>query len=168
MTGLRFEQRDTDYSDSNGVGFDPDRDLWGGKLALEYSLSEATLSYASVSRGYRANGVNGGILASISATDDPDIIASLNRVRDFDEETLVNYELGLKSALLDNTLLARAAVFYMEREDQQVRGSFLIPQPGGATTFVDYTDNAADGENYGAELELNWLASERLRLWYNL
>ena len=137
VTGLRFETRDTDYSDSNGVAFDPDKDLWGAKVALEYRWSDETLGYASLSRGYRANGINGGILASIDATDDPEVIAALNRVRDFDEETLVNYELGLKSALANNTLQARLALFYMDRDDQQVRGSFLIPQPGGATTFID-------------------------------
>jgi outer membrane receptor protein involved in Fe transport len=70
--------------------------------------------------------------------------------------------------MLDNTLRTRVAVFYMDREDQQVRGSFLIPQEGGATTFVDYTSNAAEGENYGAEIELDWLPTDRLQLWANL
>ncbi len=168
VTGLRFENRDTDYSDSNAVAFNPDENLWGGKLALEYDWSEGVLLYGSVSRGYRANGVNGGILASIDATDDPDIIAGLNSVREFDEETLINYEVGMKASVLQNTLQARVALFFMDREDQQVRGSFLIPQEGGATTFIDYTSNAADGENYGAEVELNWLASDRLQLWANL
>ncbi len=168
VTGLRMENRDTDYSDSNAVAFNPDKNLWGGKLALEYDWSDNTLAYASISRGYRANGVNGGILASIDVTDDPDIIAGLNSVRAFNEETLINYELGFKSRLKDNSLRARVALFYMDREDQQVRGSFLIPQESGATTFVDYTSNAAEGENYGAEVELDWLASDRLQLWANL
>ena len=168
VTGLRLENRSTEYSDSNEVAFDPDRDLWGGKLALEYDWSEATMAYASVSRGYRANGINPGILASLDATDDPDIIAGLKSVREFDEETLLNYEIGLKSNLLDNTLQARLALFYMDREDQQVRGSFLIPQDSGATTFISYTSNAAEGTNYGAEIELNWLATEHFQLWANL
>jgi outer membrane receptor protein involved in Fe transport len=168
VTGLRLENRDTDYSDSNNVSFNPDKDLWGGKLALEYGWSERTLVYTGISRGYRANGVNGAILASINATDDPDIIGALQRVRDFDEETLVNYEVGIKSSLLDNRVRARLALFYMDRDDQQVRGSFLVPQPGGATSFVDYTANAAEGENYGAEIELDWLATDQLQLWASL
>ncbi len=168
VTGLRYERRNTDYQDSNNVSFDPDNDLWGGKLALEYDWSTDVLLYASLSRGYRANGVNGGILASINASDDPDIVASLKQVSEFDEETLLNYELGWKASLLSNTLNARLALFYMDREDQQVRGSFLIPQANGATTFLDFTSNAAQGENYGAELELDWLVSDRLRLWLNL
>jgi iron complex outermembrane receptor protein len=168
VTGLRWEDRSIDYSDNNGVKFDPNDDLWGGKLALEYDWNENTMLYSSVSRGYRGNGINASILASIEATDDPDISASLNRVRTFDEETLINYELGLKASLLANTLQTRLALFYMDRDDQQVRGSLLIPQADGATSFVDYTSNAAEGENYGAEIEIDWLASDALQLWANL
>jgi iron complex outermembrane receptor protein len=168
VSGARWENRSIDYSDNNGVSFDPDDDLWGGKLALEYDWNENTMLYSSVSRGYRGNGINASILASIEATDEPAIIAGLNRVRTFDEETLINYELGLKTSLLANSLQTRLALFYMDRDDQQVRGSFLIPQAGGATSFVDYTSNAAEGENYGAEIEIDWLASDALQLWANL
>jgi len=168
ITGLRLENRKIDYSDNNGVRFDPDENLWGGKLALEYNWSENTMSYASVSRGYRGNGINASILSSIGATEDPAIIDTLNKVRTFDGETLINYELGVKSSLLANTLQVRLAVFYMDRDDQQVNGSFLIPQDDGGTSFIDYTSNAAEGENYGAELEIDWLATDALRLWANL
>jgi iron complex outermembrane receptor protein len=168
VTGLRWENREIDYHDINRVSFDPDKDLWGGKLALEYAWNDSTMTYASLSRGYRANGVNASILASINATDDPDVIAQLSQVQDFDEETLLNYELGLKSSLLNNKLQARVALFYMDRDDQQVKGSFLISQEDGGTTFVDYTSNAAEGDNYGAEIELDWLATEALQLWANL
>ncbi|MEP5763224.1 MAG: TonB-dependent receptor [Halieaceae bacterium] len=168
ISGLRFENRETDYGDNNDVNIDPDKNLWGGKLALEYQPGDSSLLYASLSRGYRANGINAAILANIDATDDPDIIAGLDSVREFDEETLLNYEIGLKRKLLDDSMQARLALFYMDRDDQQVRGSFLIPQPGGATSFVDYTSNAASGENYGAELEVDWLAAQGLRLWMNL
>ncbi|MFB3076431.1 MAG: TonB-dependent receptor, partial [Lysobacterales bacterium] len=166
--GLRWESRETDYSDNNGVELAPDKDLWGGKLALEYAAGSDTMLYASVSRGYRANGVNAEILASIKASDDPDSIEQLQSVREYDEETLLNYELGLKTRLLDNRLHARLALFYMDREDQQVKGAFLIDQDDGGTTFIDYTDNAAQGNNYGLELETDWLATAALRFWANL
>jgi iron complex outermembrane receptor protein len=168
VAGLRWEDRTTDYSDNNDVEFSPDKDLWGGRLALEYEASLDTMVYASVSRGYRANGVNAEILASIRASDDPDEIAQLELVREYDEESLLNYELGLKSRLLDNTLQARLALFYMDRSDQQVKGAFLIEQADGGTTFIDYTENAAAGNNYGLELELDWLATDALRFWASL
>jgi outer membrane receptor protein involved in Fe transport len=70
--------------------------------------------------------------------------------------------------MLDNRLRTRLAVFYMDRSDQQVKGSLVIPRSDGSTAFIDYTSNAAEGNNYGLELELDWQASERLSLYANL
>ena len=165
VTGLRLEQRDTDYSDNNGVADDPGRTLWGAKLALEYRPDSSSLWYASLSRGYRANGVNAGILASENAVTDPDAIALLRGLRDFDEESLLNYEIGFKAELPAQLLSTRIALFYMDREDQQVKGSLVLPRPDGSTAFIDYTSNAADGNNYGLELELNWQPTERLKVY---
>ena len=168
ISGLRIERRYTDYDDNNGVDSSPDKDLWGGRLALQYTLDNNRMAYAEISRGYRANGVNATILASIETSDDPDTIGDLRALQYFDEESLINYELGFKASLLDNTLETRLALFYMDRDDQQVKGSLIIPRPDGSTAFVDYTSNAARGNNYGMELELNWLATGKLMLFANL
>lgn len=168
VTGLRVERRYTDYSDNNDVQSDPDKDLWGGRVALEYHLADTGMVYASASRGYRANGINAGILASMETIDDPDIIADLESLQQFEEEYLVNYETGFKGNLLAGRLQTRLALFYMDRKDQQVKGSLVIPRPDGSTAFLDYTSNAAQGNNYGSELELNWLATGQLMLFANL
>lgn len=168
VNGLRLERRLTDYQDNNGVDSDPAKTLWGGRAALEYQASPEHMVYGAVSRGYRANGVNAAILASLETSDDPDISSQLQELRQFDEEYLVNYELGFKGSLLAERLQARLAIFYMDRKDQQVRGSLVIPRPDGSTAFIDYTSNAAQGNNYGTELELNWLASENLALFAHL
>ena len=168
ITGLRVERRLTDYRDNNGVDSDPDKDLWGGRIALEYQFDDNRMGYGEVSRGYRANGVNAAILASMDTSDDPDVADQLRALQQFDEEYLVNYELGLKGKALADTLQARLALFYMDRDDQQVKGSLVIPRPDGSTAFIDYTSNAAQGNNYGMELELNWLASDKLELFANI
>ncbi|MBE9539931.1 MAG: TonB-dependent receptor [Proteobacteria bacterium] len=167
-SGLRVEQRRTDYRDSNGVDSDPENNLWGGKLVFEYSPSDDTMMYAGVSRGYRANGVNANILASMDSTDDPGILEQLHAVQEFDEEFLINYEAGIKSSFAANTVRTRLAFFYMDRKDQQVRGSLVVAREDGSTAFIDYTNNAARGNNYGAELELDWLVSERLNVYANI
>lgn len=168
ITGLRIERRYTYYSDNNDVQSDPDKDLWGGRIALQYHLADSGMVYALASRGYRANGINAGILASMETIDDPDIIADLESLQEFDEEYLINYETGFKGNLLAGLLQARLALFYMDRRDQQVRGSLVIPRPDGSTAFLDFTSNAAEGNNYGAELELNWMATGQLMLFANL
>ena len=164
ITGLRYEHRRTRYDDNNGVDSSPSKGLWGGRLVVEYSPSGQHMLYGGVSRGYRANGVNATILASTDASMAPDIAAQLQRLQEFDEEYLYNYEAGYKGALLNGAMQARVAVFYMDRKDQQVKSSLIIPRSDGSTAFIDHTVNAASGNNYGTELEIEWLATTQLRL----
>ncbi|NQY03101.1 MAG: TonB-dependent receptor [Halieaceae bacterium] len=168
VSGLRVERRNTDYSDSNDVSSDPSKTLWGGKLALEYYTDEGGLWYGSISRGYRANGVNAGILATEEAVEDPDQKEQLRALREFDDESLINYEIGFKRQFSDLNLGTRIALFYMDRSDQQVSSSLVLPRPDGSTNFIDYTSNAAEGSNYGLELELTWQPTANLDVYASL
>ena len=168
VTGLRLERRETDYSDNNAVSDDPGETLWGGRLSLEFALSDDQLLYGGVSRGYRANGVNAGILASLGIIEDPELPARLSSLSTYDEESLLNYEMGFKASFLDRSLRTRLALFYMDRDDQQVKGSLVIPRDDGSTAFIDYTSNAAEGNNYGLEVEVDWQPTERLSLYANI
>ncbi|MEM9396294.1 MAG: TonB-dependent receptor [Pseudomonadota bacterium] len=164
--GLRLAQRDMDYEDSQEVMAKPSNDLWGGKVALQYFSERLGMFYASVSRGYRAGGVNAQILAFPPDSNPTGV--PLSRLRFFDDETLINYELGHKAQFLNDRLQSSLALFYMDRNDQQVRGSIVIPRGDGSTAFVDFTDNAASGSNLGLEWELRAAATERLQLYFNL
>jgi outer membrane receptor protein involved in Fe transport len=162
--GGRWERFEADYSDSRAVQAAPDEDQWGGQISLEYSLDHNTLVYGLVSRGYKAGGVNGeavGRAASNGFT--PSVIAFLNQRLEFDTETLINYEMGLKGSYLDDSLQLRVAAFFMDRDDMQLKGWY-----NEGPTFVDYIDNAASGENIGLEFEGLWQLSSRLELFLNL
>lgn len=150
-TGLRFERRDTRYRDSELLSFDPEESFWGGRIALKYLVNEKTMAYASVARGYKAGGFN------TDGTLDADL-------REFDEEFLIEYELGLKSNLLDDRLHLKAAVFHDDRKDQQVKSSTGRIRANGSTEFIDYFGNAAEGTNNGVELEARWSPTQRLGL----
>lgn len=148
-TGFRLEKRDTDYDDSDAIGFSPTDSLWGGKIALEYFWDDHTLGYVSVARGYKAGGFN----------TDGNLDVDL---REFDEEYLVEYELGLKTALIDNQLHLRGALFHDSRRDQQVKSSVVRVRANGSTEFIDFLGNAAEGTNEGLELVVDWQATEQL------
>ncbi len=150
-TGVRFERRDTIYRDSDLLGFDPEESFWGGRVAVKYQLSEAAMAYASVARGYKAGGFN------TDGTLDADL-------REFDAEFLIEYELGLKSNLLDDRLQLKAAVFHDDRRDQQVKSSTGRIRANGSTEFIDYIGNAAEGTNNGVELEARWYPLQQLSL----
>ncbi|MCC5868776.1 MAG: TonB-dependent receptor [Gammaproteobacteria bacterium] len=141
-TGLRVERRRADYADSQGVAFDPSETMLGGAATLSWQTSDEVALYAAVSRGYKAGGFNIGLNI-------PD------ERREFDTEYLWNFETGLKGRFLDGALVSNLSVFYMLRREQQVSTSFQI-DPTDPLTFVFFTDNAARGYNYGAELDLNW------------
>ena len=150
-TGLRVERRSAEYENSDQFDFDPSDTMLGGKVVLAYQVNENTLWYGSINRGYKAGGVN---------TD-----GSLpEELRDFDPEYLWNYELGYKLNFLDNKAYVRATAFYMDRSDVQVKSSKDILRPDGSSEFITYLGNAAEGENYGIELDSSWQATESLEL----
>lgn len=150
-SGLRFERRDTTYDNSDAVKFKPRDNLWGGRLALKYFTNENTMTYASISRGYKAGGFN------TDGSLDPDL-------REFDGEYLIEYELGVKSKWLDNRLHLRATLFYDDRRNQQVKSSIVRTRPDGSAEFIDFIGNAAEGTNKGLEIELDWYATEKLKI----
>lgn len=147
--GLRLEERDTEYDDSEGVTFSPEDSFWGGKISLEYLIGENTLTYGSVSRGYKAGGFN------IDGSLDADL-------RSFDEEYLIEYELGVKALLANERVALQLALFYDDRHDQQVKSSLVRVRPDGSTEFIDFIGNAAEGTNRGLEVDVNWTVSDNL------
>jgi iron complex outermembrane receptor protein len=142
-SGLRVEKRQADYQNSDSLAFEPGDTMVGGKLVLSYQYSDDKLLYASLNRGFKAGGANthGSLTPEL---------------REFDPEYLVNYELGYKVSLLDNQAYLRAAIFYMDRKDVQVKDNRLVKHVDNSTGFISFIDNAAKGSNHGLELEGGW------------
>lgn len=149
VAGLRLENIDmhgdgtkTRYRTSKAA-FDPavvihpsfDDTLVGGKLTLEHEISGHELAFMSVSRGYKAGGVN--IDARIDVAADPLTYAT---------ETLWNWEAGLRGNWLDQRLTGEFTAFYLQRQDTQVRDSAGF---GGNYRF--FTDNGDKSHVYGLE-----------------
>lgn len=149
-TGLRYETRDADYVDSDGFAFSPSDDMFGGQLSINHELTEAQNIYATLSRGYKAGGFN------LSAALDPSL-------RNYDPEYLTNLEVGLKGHFLDYRLQFNVAAFYSERSDMQVSTSYQA-DPTDPLTYIFYTGNAAEGENYGIEADWRFQVSRNWSL----
>jgi outer membrane receptor protein involved in Fe transport len=81
---------------------------------------------------------------------------------------LVNYELGYKVSLLDNSAFIRTALFYMDRTDVQVKSSKNVLRDNGSTEFISYLGNATTGANMGVEVEANWQMNEFVELYGSL
>lgn len=154
--GARYERHEADYTDSQGVDLSPDNNLVGGRVLLEFDVSDRDLLYAGVSRGYNAGGFN------TDGTLPVDLI-------EYDDETLLNFELGYKTRLLEQRLALRLALFYMQRDDIQIATSITRPTgAGGAVEFIQFRGNATEGYNQGVELESHFQVTDQLALFANL
>jgi len=116
------------------------------RAGLQYDLDADRNIYATVSRGFKAGGVNpyacpGGVFD------------------EYEPEKITSYEAGLKARLFDRRLTLNASVFFYDYTNLQV--SQLV----GLTTFVS---NAAGAEVRGLELEAAWTPSRHFGLNANL
>jgi len=148
--GLRLEQRDARYDDSDGSRFDPRDRMWGGELSVTHRLSDTQNLWASLSRGYRAGGFNIG-------TSVPDAR------QQFDDEYLWSAEFGWKGRDGRGNRRGDVNLFYTRRERTQVATSIQL-DPEDPLTFIFLTDNASAAEAWGLESSASLRATDRLEI----
>ncbi len=115
------------------------------RAVLSWKPRQDFTVYGSVTRGYTAGGFN----------TDAAVITALTKP--FDPETVTNYELGVKSQWLADTLRINASVFHMDYKDKQEL--FF----NNLTRVLTIT-NAGQATVKGAEVEVAW----RPLPWLNL
>jgi len=157
ITGLRVEQYQGDYTDSNGFIEETDDIMLGGKIALEYQVIDRTMIYTSITRGYKAGGINSEALAKAKDEGlslDADFF---KQHTSFDPEYLWSGEFGVKGSSLDDKFTLRLAAFYMHRDNIQLKSWQVSDQQ-----FTGYVANASSGSNYGLEIEGSYLLTDNI------
>lgn len=132
------------------------------RAIINFQVTPETLLYASYSQGNLPGGFNGEV-AALTAEQLTELRGIEPRVSDtFSEETLDNYEVGVKHALPDGRGSISAAAFFMERTGQTVRRSDLITDPDSTTGMdqIDYFINIGSSEIMGAEFEGTYQLTE--------
>jgi iron complex outermembrane recepter protein len=116
-----------------------------GTLKLAYAFSDNVTGYAGWSNGYKAGGFNLDPTA-FKLSPAGEIIGD---GREFEEETVDAWEVGLKTASADGRVTVNTALFYSRFEDFQLNtftGAFFV------------VDNVPEVITKGAEVEFNWVA----------
>lgn len=116
-----------------------------GKIGLEWTLSDDILVYGSISEGFKTGGFFGGFATSAE------------QLAPFKEETVLAYELGLKSDLQNGRVRLNGSVFFYDRKDVQQNAA-----DPNSVFAIKRIANIGDVETAGAEIDLTWLASEQL------
>lgn len=151
QAGLRIEQNSSDFSSSLGDDFSSDEGLWGANLTYSYKYNSTHTAYIGTTRGYKASGYN----VEQPANTPTEFI-------NYKAETLMNYELGLKSKYSKYDLKSHISLFYMNRTNPQFDGYTVAPtDPDG---WVFYTENLDSATNYGLEAKIDWQTSRKLNL----
>ena len=99
-----------------------------GKAGVNFHSSDDMMFYGTISKGYKAGGVN----------------LTLG-TPNFEPETNLVYEAGVKTTVIDGHLRINGDVFYSDYKDIQLSSLF---------NGLPLTQNAASGEAWGAELEI--------------
>ena len=110
------------------------------KAGLRYRINNDVMVYGTYSVGYRSGGFNGRVDSVETAT------------TPYDQETVDNYEVGIKTEWLDNTLRINAAYFFMDYEDKQEE--LQLPSATSGTGQVTLVTNASTAEVSGLEIDV--------------
>jgi iron complex outermembrane receptor protein len=139
-----------------GLNGDPS-DSWEEftpKLGVTYKVTDDSMVYATWTNGYRAGGFNTRV-ASYSEAITP-----------YDQETVENYEIGYKSAWMDNRVRFNTAVFMMKYDDKQEE--LHLPDNLSGTGQKTVVANASTAEMKGIEFEIQAEPTDSLYLRANL
>ena len=123
---------------------DTDYDAFLPKLSAQYALTEDMKAGFTIQQGYRAGGSSVSLASGV--------------VADFDPEYTTNYEVSLRSQVMDGAITANANVFYTDWKDQQID----VELNGDSRNTI--IQNAGESNLYGAELEVSAFVSAQLEV----
>jgi len=102
------------------------------KLQLSYDWTENVMAYATWSKGFRTGG--------------------FDQNQAFKNEVATNYEIGVKTTLLNGRMTANASVFHIDYANQQL--SFVVVDPTNAANTLRGVLNVPATDIDGLELEI--------------
>ncbi|MBT4911038.1 MAG: TonB-dependent receptor [Alphaproteobacteria bacterium] len=124
---------------------------WSAKVGLDYQISENTLAYGHISRGFKS----GGFVGRITIPED---------IGPYDPEIVETIELGMKTDLMDNKLRLNVNIFKNDYQDLQLALIYFTKNSLGFDVNGNSILNAADATTQGIEVEFFAAPSPNLRV----
>ena len=163
ITGLRFlhEQQDLDFNSRISGITDYAKSVTDNhvlfKVGLQYQIDDDIMTYATYSTGYKG----------VAWFNTPDFTADdiANDTYPTDPEESSQFEIGLRSDLLNNRLRLNVSIFRMEIDGFQERASKTDPTFGGITT--NKLINAGTVVSQGVEIDGVALLSDQFQLGFS-
>lgn len=115
------------------------------RVTAVYAFNEDVNLYGNISKGTKPGDFNSDV------PNDPITGLPLESLRNVDEETAWNYEVGAKTTVFDGRGNVNLAFYYLDVSDQQLTQVFEIPNSGGLTSSL--LQNVGETGVRGIELE---------------
>lgn len=121
------------------------------RIVADYQINDDVMAYASFATGFVAGGFSETCGSEFSCSP-------------YDSEENENFEIGLKSDLLDGTLRLNLAAFHTEYENLQ-RDTVVTIQDAAGNTFQETVAvNEGTSTAQGVEAELQWAVTDSFRI----
>ncbi len=120
-------------------------------VSLAWDVSDDVMLYATYSEGYRDGSYAARFTGAVPVP-----------LPNYDPEFVTNYEIGMKSTLLDGRMRLNATAFLMDYEDMQINAS------SDEVTTSSTKENLGDATISGLELEASALLGAGLTLGVNI
>ncbi len=130
-------------------------DQFTWNLMAAYDLQEHVNIYGRIATGYRSGGFN---------SQDP-VIPGTSEMASFDPETVISYEIGLKSELFDRRLRFNASAYHNIYTDLAVNIPRVDAPPG---TFATRVGNAGEVTYTGFDVETQAILNDNFSIEANL
>ena len=140
------------------------RTCGAARLSSRYALSDNTMLYATIARSQKPGGVN--TTASANQPFMSPVFQGFTQGKlQFDDETLLNKEVGLRTEQFDQRLSLSVALFHADRNNAQLENWMWDDD---AYLWIGYLDSTSDTTSYGAELETTFVVNTHMALFANL
>jgi outer membrane receptor protein involved in Fe transport len=154
--------------------------VFSPKVGLAWTVNESTLTYFNITTGFRPGNVNLGqefnarqlsgagdnVVPATPFAPNPDNLTgneaaaiATSRIA-YDGDSVVNYELGIKTRLFDNRWNLTASLYYFDWEDTIL----TFQQANLPTINRAYNDNAGAAHTQGIEFDVVGNITDNLRL----
>ena len=132
------------------------------RVSVDYQITPDQMAYGSYSRGFAPGGFNTALIGLSAA--DLVTLAAIGTNITYDQETLDNYEVGLKGTWLDRRLRTVLSAYYMQWRGGQVSNGTTYATSAGGFRSISVTQNAGSVDLKGVELEFDALITDKLSL----
>ena len=126
------------------------------KLTLRYQADDNLMLFGSYAEARKPGGFSSISVGAFGI--DPNQDGNPEEIQ-YDEEVMDVYELGFKSTLMGGAMRLNGAIFYENYTDRQVSVQKII-----GTQLGNVIRNAAGGEVFGIEYDVQWLLNDNVTL----